>query len=144
MLARSSFAEEKLKNDIKLGCKNYLIVASGYDTYAYRDPKIKVYEIDKKEMIIDKINRVERAKLNHKNVEYVTCDLAKDNLLHLLELSNYNKNEKSFVSLLGITYYLTKSEFSKLLNDFQFLIKGSTIVFDYPTKENSIVMEKKF
>ena len=67
VLGRSVFCEETLLNAIKIGCKEYLIFASGYDTFAYRSniDNLRVFEIDKSEMIEDKIRRLDKNKLNY-------------------------------------------------------------------------------
>ena len=36
VLARSAFCERALRNEIELGCGQYVIFASGYDTFALR------------------------------------------------------------------------------------------------------------
>lgn len=134
VIARTYYSEICLKKSIKFCTKQYLVFASGYDTYAYRNDDIKVFEIDKKEVIEDKIKRVVNAKLKLSNVNYIKCDLAKDNLKKILLNSSYNENTISFCSLLGISYYLTKKEFSNLIKNIASIIcEGSTIVFDYPS-----------
>lgn len=47
VLGRSAFNKKMLKNAIKLGCGQYLVYASGYDTSSL-DYNIKCFEIDKK------------------------------------------------------------------------------------------------
>lgn len=47
VLGRSAFNKRMLKNAIKLGCRQYLVYASGYDTSSL-DYNIKCFEIDKK------------------------------------------------------------------------------------------------
>ena len=48
VLGRSVFCESKLAYAIANGCKQYLVFAAGYDTYALRnkDSATKVYELD--------------------------------------------------------------------------------------------------
>ena len=49
ILARSIFNEKHLINEIALGLKQYVILASGYDTSAYKiNNKIKVFELNNK------------------------------------------------------------------------------------------------
>lgn len=56
VLVRSTFNESHLLNKINLGSKQYLILASGYDTSAFKvNKQLKVFELDKKEMIEDKL-----------------------------------------------------------------------------------------
>ena len=64
VLGRSVFCENALLNSIRIGCTQYLIFASGYDTFAYRNniKDLKVFEIDRREMIEDKIGRLKQNK----------------------------------------------------------------------------------
>lgn len=133
VLARAAFNEKHLFNDIKLGLEQYVIIASGYDTIGYKvNKKIKVFELDKKEIIEDKIKRTKN--FDNENISYISCDFNENWILDLLN-SGYDKNKKTFCSLLGISYYLPKSTFSKtikLLSDN--MPKGSSIIFDYPNE----------
>ena len=138
VLARSAFCEFLLKIAISLGTHQYLLFASGYDTFAYRYNKnnLTIFEIDTKTMIEDKIKRLQKANLDYHQVNYIKCDFTKDNLKELIINSNYQKDKLSFSSLLGLTYYLTKEDFTNLINSISKLVlPGSTIVFDYPNKE---------
>lgn len=138
VLGRSAFCESSLKRAISLGTNQYLLFASGYDTFAYRYNKnnLTIFEIDTKNMIEDKIKRLQKANLDYHQVNYIKCDFTKDNLKELIINSNYQKDKLSFSSLLGLTYYLTKEDFTNLINSISKLVlPGSTIVFDYPNKE---------
>lgn len=140
VLGRSIFCEKSLENAIKIGCKEYLIFASGYDTFAYRNNiyNLKVFEIDKSEMIEDKISRLSNSKLDYSKVNFIKCDFKKDNLISSIINSNYDRNQISFSSLLGISYYLTKEEFSNMIKSISSIIcDGSSIVFDYQNYEDS-------
>ena len=140
VLGRSIFCEKSLLNAIKIGCKQYLIFASGYDTFAYRNniSNLKVFEIDKSEMIEDKIRRLDNNKLNYSKVNFIGCDFTNRNWINDIIDSNYDKNQISFSSLLGISYYLTKDDFYNMIQSISSLLcNGSSIVFDYPTYEDS-------
>ena len=136
VLARSVFTETKLKNEIRLGVNQYLIFASGYDTSAYKEYNdLSVFEIDKFEMIKDKIYRLDKANIKHENINYISCDFIGDNLSTSILNSNYDPNKKTFCSLLGISYYLSKSEFEKMIFDISnILCEGSSIVIDFPNE----------
>lgn len=55
LLAGSIYNEDKLQREIKLEGKQYPILASDYDASAYKvNNKIKVFELDKEEVIRDK------------------------------------------------------------------------------------------
>lgn len=134
VLARSAFTQKKLKNEIRLGVKQYLIFASGYDTSAYKKYKdLSVFEIDKPEMIRDKINRLDKAKIDYENVNYIECDFTSNNWINSIINSKYDLNKRSLCSLLGISYYLTKEEFENMISSIsKILCDGSSIVFDFP------------
>lgn len=146
VLARSVFNEKHLLNEISLGLKQYLILASGYDTSFYKvKDKVKVFELDKEEMIEDKIRRLKKAHINNDNVTYIGCDLTTDWISILLN-SLYKKEEKTFCSLLGISYYLTKEAFTNVIKILaENIPKGSAIVFDFPNEfvtSKEIINEK--
>lgn len=133
VLGRSAFTEKSLMNAIRLGCRQYLIFASGYDTFAYRNniQNLKIFEIDKKEMIQDKKKRVPNV------AHYIECDFTDNNWTNNILNSDYDKNTISFSSLLGISYYLTKEEFSNMIKNISNIVsENSSIVFDYPVKSN--------
>ena len=133
VLARSIFNEYHLFNEINLGLKQYIILASGYDTSAFKvNNKLKIFELDKKEMIEDKLNRINNAKLDITNITYIKTDFNND-WISDLTINNYNLNEKTFCSMLGISYYLDKETFKNTIKQLSNIIpKGSTILFDYP------------
>lgn len=144
ILARSSFNERCLNNEIKLGLKQYVLLGAGYDTSGYKvNDKVDVFELDKKEMIEDKKRRVEKALIDTKRVSYVGCDFNEDWFDLLLE-SGFDRNKKTLFSILGVSYYLEKETFFetiKLLADN--MTKGSSIIFDYPVGEDEYNREKE-
>ena len=102
------------------------------------DNDIKLFEIDKKEMINDKIKRLEKNNIEHSHVSFINCDFTKDNWINNILLSDYLTNKLSFSSLLGIIYYLQKAEFKKMIHNISNIVsKDSYILFDYPTYEES-------
>ena len=140
VLGRSVFCENALLNSIRIGYTQYLIFASGYDTFAYRNNinNLKVFEIDRREMIEDKIRRLKQNKLDYSKVNFIECDFTNKDWISNIVNSNYDKEQISFSSLLGISYYLTKEEFCNMLQSISnILCSGSSIVFDYPTYEDS-------
>lgn len=141
VLARSIFNEKHLLNEIRLGLKQYLILGSGYDTSGYKiSDKVSVYELDKKEIIEDKAKRVKNANINTKNINYISCDFNSNWIENLLK-SSFDKNKKTFCSLLGLSYYLDKEIFKQTISILSKNIPaGSVIVFDYP---NNIETKKE-
>lgn len=139
VLGRGIFTETVLKNEIRLGLRQYLIFASGYDTSAYRvNENLEVFEIDKKEVIKDKKERLKKANIKYDNINYIECDFNDSNFINKIIDSNYDKEKKSFCSLLGISYYLSNDNFERMIKNISSILsKGSVIVFDYPTYNES-------
>ena len=137
VLLRSAFCKEAIEEMKEKGCKQYLDFASGYDSFAYMyQNKMNVFEIDKQEVIDDKRQR--RQNVDIKNIQFLSIDLGKDNWINRLLESTYQENQLSVCSLLGLSYYLTHDQFKRLLKEIsKHMIKGSRLVFDYPSYQES-------
>ena len=139
VLARSAYCESRLARERKNDCRQYMIFASGYDTFSMRntDEDLSVYELDLPEMISDKIKRVEQTGVSSRAI-YIPCNLAEEAWKEKLAESGYRKDERSFGSLLGISYYLSKQEFEKLLMNVNEIMAGESVIcLDYPSTDES-------
>lgn len=142
-LGRSAYAEKMLENAVKIGAKQYLIFAAGFDTFAYRQPvyanNIRIFEIDHPLTSEDKQKRAETViEKPIENLHYIQADLSVPDWGNsLLSCPSFVKNRISFCSLLGLSYYLSKKNFENFVHSISDLIPyGSSIIFDYPD-ENS-------
>lgn len=146
VLGRSAFNETHLANEIRLGAGQYIIFASGYDTYAYRNDctGIKVFELDLPQMIEEKLNREKCMDgLKPYNRTMVPCNLEKEDWKYLLEKAGYEKDKKTYGSLLGISYYLDKESFAGLIGNISDIMpEGSAICFDYQSDYESEVTRR--
>ncbi|CAM4459999.1 class I SAM-dependent methyltransferase [Paenibacillus typhae] len=138
-LGRAAFTEQALHNAVMLGAGQYLILGAGYDTFAYRQPEwasqLQIYEIDHPATAEDKRRRTaELLPPKPANVHEVPADLAEPRWEKLLLAApEFDPSRISFSSLLGISYYLTKTEFEQLLSVLaELLPAGSSFAFDYP------------
>lgn len=135
-LARAAFCEKVLLNEIKLGLRQYVILGAGLDTFCFRHPELKssieVFEIDHPNTQTSKKERLCNAQLDiPNNLHFVSMDFTKAFSYQNL-LNNGFENKKTFFSLLGVSYYLTKEETRRLMeNLFAKVPIGSSIVFDY-------------
>lgn len=138
-LGRAAFAEKALENAVRVGAKQYVIFAAGYDTFAYRQPdwasKIQIFELDHPATSSDKQKRIQSV-FSEKplNLQYVSVDFTENNWeSKLIACSEFDQNKISFCSLLGISYYLSKRTFAETLNTISCIVpKGSVVIFDYP------------
>ena len=118
VLARSAFCERAIDNAVRLGCRQIVIYACGYDTFSLRthNQSLTVYELDRPEMIADRWKRIARTGLEPAcHVEDIGCDLSRSAWKERLIEAGFDVERPSFSSLLGIGYYLTEDEFEKLI-----------------------------
>lgn len=137
VLVRSAFCKEVIEEMKEKGCQQYLDFASGYDSFAYYyQNQMHVFEIDKKEVIEDKRQRCKDVDIE--NIQFLSIDLSQENWINALLQSDYQETLLSISSMLGLSYYLTKDEFKKMLEQLsKHLLKGSRLVFDYPSIQES-------
>ena len=137
VLVRSAFCKEAIEEMKEKGCQQYLDFASGYDSFAYYyQNQMHVFEIDKKEVIENKRQRCKDVDIE--NIQFLSIDLSQENWINTLLQSDYQEDQLSISSMLGLSYYLTKDEFKKMLKQLsKYLLKGSHLVFDYPSIQES-------
>lgn len=137
VLVRSAFCKEAIEEMKEKGCQQYLDFASGYDSFAYYyQNQMHVFEVDKKEVIEDKRQRCKDVDIE--NIQFLSIYLSQENWINTLLQSDYQENQLSISSMLGLSYYLTKDEFKKMLKQLsKYLLKGSRLVFDYPSIQES-------
>lgn len=98
---------------------------------------LKIFALDLPEILEDKLKRIEKANLNSTAV-YVPCNLANVSWKEKLLKAGYNKQCKTFGSLLGISYHLNKEDFKSLIKNIsEVMSEGATICFDYPSINES-------
>ena len=141
-LGRAAFAERALENAVRIGARQYLIFAAGYDTFAYRQPgwaaKMHIFELDHPATGADKQRRIKAAGIEKPaNLQYISVDLTKSSWAgSLAACLEFAQGKISFCSLLGISYYLSEQDFAAAINAIAGLVpQGSTVIFDYPDEE---------
>ncbi|MEC0279054.1 class I SAM-dependent methyltransferase [Bacillus halotolerans] len=151
-LARAAYCEKVLRNEVVLGAKQYVILGAGLDTFCFRHPELEdsldIFEIDYPATQQLKKKRLDDARLTiPANLHLVPMDFTKTFSYQPLLDEGFD-NQKTFFSLLGVSYYLTKEDNHSLLNHlFARVPSGSSIVFDYAdetlfeTKGKSIRVE---
>ena len=140
VLARSAFCERAAADAARVGCRQFVLYACGYDTFALRqsDAGLSIYALDRPEMIADVRRRVERGRLLPAcRVEWIGCDLSLPGWEDALVRSGFDPEKTSFGSLLGISYYLCAEEFRRFIASIASIAcEGSSICFDYPLRED--------
>lgn len=135
-LARAAFCEKVLLNELMLGLKQYVILGAGFDTFCFRHPELKnsleIFEIDYPATQEFKKNRLDNGDFKiPSNLHFVSMDFTQKFCYQNLVDEGF-EYKKTFFSLLGVSYYLTKEEISNLItNLFSKVPAGSSIVIDY-------------
>ena len=136
-LARAAFCERVLHHEVMLGAHQYVILGAGLDTFGFRHPdlenKIEVFEIDHPATQEFKKKRLAETKFNIPcNLHFIPMDFTKMFSYQKLTNEGFDVSKKTFFSLLGVTYYLSKEDVMSLFTHlFSKLPSGSSIVFDY-------------
>ncbi|QED47628.1 class I SAM-dependent methyltransferase [Cytobacillus dafuensis] len=136
-LARAAFCEKVLFHEILLGVNQYVILGAGLDTFCFRYPelndRLEIFEVDYPATQNSK--KIRLANANYQipdNLHFVSMDFTKGFMVRNLVKEGFLPNQKTFFSLLGVSYYLTKEENANLIHQlFTKLPSGSSIVFDY-------------
>ncbi|MEJ9187830.1 SAM-dependent methyltransferase, partial [Bacillus cereus] len=114
-----------------------VILGAGLDTFSFRhrelENKIEIFEVDHPSTQAFKKERIKEVELEvPNNLHFVSMDFTKGFSYEQLRNEGF-EHKKTFFSLLGVTYYLTKEELASLLEClFEMVPTGSSIVFDYP------------
>lgn len=148
-LCRAAYTEKALKAAVLTGTKQYVILGSGLDTFAFRKPeflsKYRVFEVDHPLTQADKRERITRAGWTiSDNLTFVPMDFTKDSLTERLIAAGFDPPAKSFFSWLGVTYYLSAEAINTMLSALSSICAdGSTLVFDYPDENFFDAPEKR-
>ncbi len=133
---RSRFAEEELARAMGEGTRQYVILGAGLDSFAYRRPDLgttlTVFEADHPATQEWKRKRLAEARIaTPRNVRYVALDFNERTLAEALEAAGFRRDEPSFFSWLGVTYYLPRESVMETLRYVGGLAAPRQVVFDY-------------
>lgn len=144
-LCRQAYTEQALKTALLTGTKQYVILGAGMDTFAFRNDKFKVFEVDHPLTQKDKLERIKHAGwIVPDYLRFVSVDFTNDDLTERLIASGFDPSVKSFLSWLGVTYYLSKEAIDNMLCALsKICAEGTTLVFDYPDEHFFAAPEKR-
>ena len=143
VLMRARYAEQALETAVEDGVTQYVIIGAGMDSFAFRRPdlmdRIDVFEIDHPVTQRKKLERIRRAGLTiPSRLHFVPADLAKISALDALVGSGFAMSRPTFLTLLGIVYYLTADALAESARSIsRHLPAGTLLVIDYLLDEKS-------
>jgi methyltransferase (TIGR00027 family) len=134
MAVRSRYVEDRLREAVANGVKQYVILGAGLDTFAYRNPfpSLRVFEVDfpatqewKRAMLDDAAITVPES------VTFVPLDFEHKTLAAGLAEAGFDGGAPAFFGWLGVVPYLTIAAFRATLDAIAQLPAGSAVSFDY-------------
>jgi methyltransferase (TIGR00027 family) len=137
-LARFRLAETELAAAIAEGCRQYVILGAGLDSWAYRNTDlareagVAVYEVDE-----PATQRFKRARLADAGipdpgfVRFVPVNFERDTLSEQLDRAGFDAALPAVVAWLGVTYYLTQPAIEATLGFVAGLASDSRLIVDY-------------
>jgi methyltransferase (TIGR00027 family) len=141
---RSRYAEDQLAVAIQRGVRQYVILGSGLDTFAYRNPHgasgLAVFEVDHPATQAAKRARLLEVGISAPaSLTFVPIDFERQTLADGLRRAGFETAEPAFFSWLGAIAYLTRESVMRTLD---FVVSsmpgGSEIVFSYTTSRSSL------
>ena len=146
-LTRARFAEDCLEEAARGGVTQYVILGSGFDTFAFRRPDLglTVFEVDLAATIDLKKERLSAAHMAiPDSLRFVPFDFENDDLGTELLAAGLDPQKASFFNWMGVTYYLTEGA---ILDNLDRLAAiggpGSEIVFDYLIADSCVPPEDR-
>jgi methyltransferase (TIGR00027 family) len=136
-LSRARYAEDLLESAMQQGVKQYVTLGAGLDTFAFRRPDLldclDVFEVDHPATQADKHRRIARAGWSiPKRLHFVPLDFAQGDLPSALRRCSFDPHAPTFLSWLGVTYYLVREVVFDTLRSLASLAPGGSLVaFDY-------------
>ena len=111
-LTRARFAEECLEEAAGRGVTQYVILGSGFDSFAFRRPDlgVAVFEVDLAATIDLKRKRLSAAGMTPPDsLRFVPIDFEKDDLRTELAAAGLDSERAAFFNWMGVSYYLTEN-----------------------------------
>ena len=134
-LTRARFAEECLEEAARRGVTQYVILGSGFDSFAFRRPDLglAVFEVDLAATVELKRERLAAAGMTRpETLRFVPVDFEKDDLRTRLVDSGLDPAGGTFFNWMGVSYYLTERA---ILDNLDRLAEiggpGAEVVLDY-------------
>lgn len=109
--ARSRFIEERVRDAITRGLRQYVILGAGLDTFAYRNPfqALQVFEVDHPSTQAWKRQRLRDAGLVlPPSLSFAPVDFEHDTLADGLRAAGFDETRPALFSWLGVVVYLTR------------------------------------
>ena len=135
VVVRSRYVEDCLERSISDGCRQYVILGAGLDSWALRHetPRVSVFELDHPATQQWKEARI-RARLGTvpPHLTLIPVDFERESIADVLPSHGFDPRASAFVSWLGTICYLTHGAIEEAFTSLaRVCAPGSQIAFDY-------------
>jgi methyltransferase (TIGR00027 family) len=133
---RTRYFDDRLDEQLSLGCRQVVILGAGLDTRAVRklSPGVAYFEIDDVNTLAFKKARLAENGIDAR-VTFIPGDYVADDFLRLLETNGFRFELPAYFIWEGNTMYLTGASVRKILADLRKRVGQFTISFDYMAEE---------
>lgn len=142
---RSRYAEDQLAFAVARGVEQYVLLGSGLDTFAYRNPhtRLQVFEVDHPASQRWKQLRLAQAQIAVPEIlTFAPVDFETQTLAEGLRLAGFDDKRPAFFSMLGVAVYLSKPALTGTLRFVAGLPPESEIVFSYSVTADLLTAEQ--
>jgi len=135
IVVRSRYVEDTLEHFIRDGCRQYVILGAGLDSWALRhdEPGVTVFELDHPATQQWKEARI-RSRLGAlpSHLVLIPVDFERESIADVLASHGFDPRSNAFVSWLGTICYLTRGAIEGTFASLaRVCAPGSRIAFDY-------------
>ncbi|MDV3663161.1 SAM-dependent methyltransferase [Elizabethkingia anophelis] len=136
VVARSRYIEDIITTEIPKGTDQYVILGSGLDTFAQRNPditsKIQIFEIDQPDTLAWKQKRLSETRFHiPENLHFVPVNFEKLSWWEQLLKAGFNIHKPAVIACTGVTLYLTRSAIKETLQHMVSLAAGSVVAISF-------------
>jgi methyltransferase (TIGR00027 family) len=142
VVLRSRYAEDCLREAASHGVRQYVILGSGFDTFAYRQPDwaapLRIFEVDHPASQRAKLERLRSSGIPAPpNLEFVSADFESQSLGDALALASLDFRSAAFFSCLGVLVYLPQTSIAAIFQMVASFPVLSEIVFTFSQGDRS-------
>jgi methyltransferase (TIGR00027 family) len=143
IVVRSRYAEDCLERSIGNGCRQYVILGAGLDSWALRqdEPGVTVFEVDHPATLQWKEARI-RSRLGAlpSHLVLIPLDFERESVADVLPGHGFDPQASAFISWLGTICYLTRGAIEEAFGSLaRVCAPGSRIAFDYFQPKTSML-----
>lgn len=134
LAARSRYTEDRLAHAVGQGCKQYVVLGAGFDTFCLRSQnrELTIFEIDHPATQATKLARLRDAGATiAPRTSFYAADFTRQSLKEILLDAGVDPTLRVFVSWLGVAQYLPREIIRAALADIASFSAQVEIVFDY-------------